>query len=77
MTMQKPNNSFAHKVKKVINSIVRYFSRPENIITVIFAIFLTAAVIYPLIRMVLSSFTVQSSAEAGALREELNSNVAI
>lgn len=72
MTMQKSNNSFAHKVKKVINSIVRYFSRPENIITVIFAIFLTAAVIYPLIRMVLSSFTVQSSAEAGALREEFD-----
>ena len=68
MTMQKP--TFAHQVKKVLNSIKRYFSRPENIITVAFAIFLTAAVIYPLIRMVLSSFLIQSSAEAGALEEE-------
>ena len=73
MTMQKP--TFAHQVKKVLNSIKRYFSRPENIITVAFAIFLTAAVIYPLVRMVLSSFLVQSSGEATALKEEFDVSI--
>ena len=64
------NNSFGHRLKKILNSIKRYFSKPENIITVFFAIFLTLAVIYPLIKMILGSFTVQSSGEARALREE-------
>ncbi len=70
MTLEKP--SFSHKLKKILNSIKRYFSKPENIITVIFAIFLTAAVIYPLVKMVMNSLIVQSSTEAKALREEYN-----
>ena len=68
MTLEKP--SFSHKLKKILNSIKRYFSKPENIITVVFALFLTAAVIYPLVKMVLNSLIVQSSTEAKALREE-------
>ena len=63
-------SSFSHKLKKVLNSIKRYFSSPANVITVLFIIFLTAAVIYPLIRMIFNSLTVQSSAEADALNEE-------
>ena len=45
------NKTFGHRLKKILNSIKRYFSRPENIIAVVFALFLTAAVIYPLIKM--------------------------
>ena len=67
--------TFGHRLKKILNSIKRYFSRPENVITVLFAIFLTAAVIYPLFKMILSSFTVQSSREGDALREEFGVKV--
>ena len=70
MAIEPKNNSFGHRLKKILNSIKRYFSRPENIIAVFFALFLSAAVIYPLIKMVLSSMTVQSSYEARALKEE-------
>ena len=61
----KRNNRF----KRFLNKLGTYFSNPSNVIIVVFAIFLTVVVIYPLFRMVLSSLIIQTSAEARALNE--------
>ena len=72
---QPKKTPFSRKLKKVLNSIKRYLSSPANVITLFFVIFLTAAVIYPVIRMILNSLTVQSSLEARGLNEEFNTNL--
>ena len=74
-TMVAPKPSFGHRMKKVGNSILQYFSRPANLISVLFAIFLSLAIIYPLVRMVLNSVTVHSSKEATALFEEFGASL--
>ena len=66
---------FSRKLKKAFNSVKRYLSSPANVITLFFIIFLTAAVIYPLIRMVFNSLTVQSSLEARGLNEEFGTSL--
>ena len=75
VALENKDNSFSHKLKKVLNSIKRYFSSPANVITVIFAIFLTIAVIYPLVKMVFSSLIVQNGQDARALNEEFGSHL--
>ena len=75
MVYGSQNKSFGHKLKKALNSIKRYFSNPANVITVIFAIFLTIAVIYPLLKMVSNSFIVQNGQDRRALNEEFNTNL--
>lgn len=72
---QPKKTPFSRKLKKVLNSIKRYLSSPANVITILFVVFLTAAVIYPVIRMILNSLTVQSSLEARGLNEEFNTNL--
>ena len=74
-TMVAPKPSLGHRMKKIGNSILQYFSRPANLISVLFAIFLSLAIIYPLIRMVLNSVTVHSSREATALFEEFGASL--
>ena len=75
IALENKNYSFSHKVKKVLNNIKRYFSSPANIITVVFAIFLTIAVIYPLVKMIFNSLTVQNGQDARALNEEFGTNL--
>jgi iron(III) transport system permease protein len=75
MTIEnKPKPGFSRTIKKVFNSIKRYLSNPANVITVIFVVFLTAAVIYPLIRMILNSLIVQTG-EAKDLNDEFGTNL--
>ena len=74
MTLER-KSSFSHKLKKALNSVKRYFSNPSNIITVFFALFLTAAVIYPLIKMISNSLIVQTSTEARGLNEEFETTL--
>ena len=68
MVAQRP--TFGRRMKKIGNSIGQYFSRPANLIAVLFAIFLSLAIIYPLVRMVLNSLTIHTSGEAKAMFEE-------
>ncbi len=63
------------RFKKIGNALKEYFSRPANVITVVFAIFLIAAVIYPLVSMVLNSIILQTSQEARAVNEEFNTSL--
>ena len=72
MTFENQDKSFSHKLKKVLNSIKRYFSNPANIIIVVFAIFLTIAVIVPIIKMISNSFIVQNGQDRRALNEEFD-----
>lgn len=58
-----------HPFKKFFNKIKTYFSNPSNIIILVFAIFLSALVLYPLGRMILSSFLVQTGFEADKLNQ--------
>ena len=77
IAIENNNNKtpFSRKLKKIFNSIKRYLSSPANVITLFFIVFLTAAVIYPLIRMILNSLTVQSSLEARGLNEEFGTHL--
>lgn len=54
---------------KVLNKIKAFFSKPANIILVVFSVVLVATVVYPLISLVLDSFTVQSLTEARNINE--------
>lgn len=58
-----------HPFKKFFNKVKTYFSNPSNIIILVFGIFLSVLVIYPLGRMVFSSFLVQTSFEADKLNQ--------
>lgn len=64
------------KVNKTINLIVNFFTKPANVILFVFAIFLTLMVVYPLIELLISSFTVHSYSEAKMFSEEWDVNLA-
>lgn len=66
---------FSRHIKKFGNALKEYFSRPANVITVVFAIFLIGAVIYPLVQMVLNSIILQTSQEARAINEEFGTSL--
>lgn len=55
--------------RKLWNNTKTFFSKPANIILVVFSIILIAGVIYPLISLFFDSFTVQSLSEAKELNE--------
>ena len=59
------NNGF----KKFLNKLKTYFSNPSNVIVLFFGIFLSVLVLYPLGRMIFSSFLVQTEFEAIKLNE--------
>lgn len=61
--------------RKLWNNTKAFFSKPANIILVIFAALLTATVIYPLISLFLDSFTVQSLSEAKMLNDTWDLNL--
>lgn len=46
--------------RKLGNNILSYFSKPANVITIVFLIILAATVVYPLISVVIESFVVHS-----------------
>lgn len=58
-----------HPFKKFFNKIKTYFSNPSNVIIIVFAIFLSVMVLYPLGKMIFSSFVTQTSAEVLKLNE--------
>ena len=58
--------------KKFLNNLKTYFSKPQNIITIVFAIVLCVGVIFPLATMVLDSFKVQSLTEAKTMNDSWN-----
>lgn len=58
--------------KKFLNNLKTYFSKPQNIITIVFAIILFVGVIFPLATMVLDSFKVQSLTEAKTMNDSWN-----
>ena len=49
------------KIKHSLNSVLRYFSVPANVLLVIFAAVLLVFTIYPLVSLVQSTFTVSIS----------------
>jgi iron(III) transport system permease protein len=55
--------------KRGFNKTKTFFSKPQNIILVIFGILLTITVVIPLVQLFLNSFIVQSRSEAKALNE--------
>lgn len=55
--------------KKFFNNLKTYFSKPQNLITIVFAIVLFVGVIFPLATMVLDSFKVQSLTEAKTMND--------
>lgn len=69
------NNDFKRKLKKLWNGLKNFFSKPANVILVIFAILLTALVIYPLLLMVKDSFYVHSFSEAKEINETWETSV--
>ena len=68
----KKSSSFGNTLKKILNSVLHFFTKPSNVILLIFGIFLTVIVIYPIFRMVLGSFIVQSSAQGRDIGEPWN-----
>src|SRR5574344_962000 len=60
---------------KIWNLTKTFFSKPQNIILVFFAILLVLTVIYPLISLILDSFKVQSISEAKEINELWETNV--
>ena len=58
--------------KNFLNNLITYFSKPQNIITIVFAIVLCVGVIFPLATMVLDSFKVQSLTEAKTMNDSWN-----
>ena len=67
---KKPN-----RFKKIWNWLKNYFSKPANVITVIFAIFLTIMVIYPLIVLVANTLQAHGAFEAELINDEWDANV--
>jgi len=65
----KTPTPFGKKVKKILNILAHFFSKPSNVILVIFGVVLTALVIYPMVRMVLGSFIIGTSQEGRAVGE--------
>ena len=65
---KKPKN-FKKLFKKAFNSFLHFFTKPSNVILLVFGIFLSVVVLYPIFRMVLDSFIVQSSAEGRNIGE--------
>jgi len=61
--------SYLKSPTKTWNTLKSYFSNPANIIIAVFAVILCFGVIYPLISLVLDSFTVQSISEAKDINE--------
>ncbi|HOJ44779.1 MAG TPA: iron ABC transporter permease [Bacilli bacterium] len=49
---------------RIWNQTKTFFSKPASVILLFFSLFLTATVIYPLISLIIDSFTVQSISEA-------------
>ncbi len=64
--MNLPTSPVKNKIsiKRIWNQIKTYFSKPANIITVAFLIFLSFMVIFPLVKLVINAFTVHSVSEA-------------
>ena len=58
-----------HPFKKFFNKIKTYFSNPSNVIIIVFAIFLSVMVLYPLGKMIFSSFITQTGKEVEKLNE--------
>lgn len=56
-------------LNKVWNKLKAFFSKPSNIILVVFFVILAFGVIYPLISMVLDSFTIHTIREAKNINE--------
>ncbi|MFA5235402.1 MAG: iron ABC transporter permease [Bacilli bacterium] len=54
---------------KMWNSTKSFFSKPANIILLFFTILLSVSVVYPLISLVIDSFTVQSISEANEIND--------
>lgn len=53
-----------NKLQKIGNDIRSFFSKPANVITVIFLILLTAAVVIPLFTLLIGSFRINGNQEA-------------
>lgn len=68
---KQPSN-FEKKVRKFFNTIGHFFSNPTNVILVVFGVFLTVLVIFPMFRMLFGSLTIQSSKEGRAIGEPWN-----
>ena len=66
---QKKPHSFKKTLRKILNSFLQFFSKPSNVILLVFGVFLTLVVLYPIFRMVYDSFIIQSSAEGRNIGE--------
>ena len=67
---QSTKSYFKHfTFRKFFNSIKTYFSKPQNVILIVFFILLSLTVVVPLFSMLSDSFTVQSRSEAEFFEE--------
>lgn len=62
-------------VRKFLNSLKTFFSKPQNIILIIFVILLAVSVIVPLVNLVFDSFKVHSINEQKTFNETWNLNL--
>lgn len=69
---QKAKN---YAFRRILSKIKSYLGKPENLILIIFLVLLCLTVAYPLVRLIMSSFTVQSAREAKTLNEAYNLGV--
>lgn len=65
----KAPNPFGRKVKKFFNKLGSFFSKPSNVILVVFGIVLTVVVVYPMIKMLLGSLTIANSKQGKGVGE--------
>lgn len=65
----KQPSPFEKGVKRFFNKFCHFFTNPSNVILLIFGVFLSFLVIYPMFRMLLGSLIVQSSAEGRNIGE--------
>ena len=65
-------NNAGRFFKKIWNKIVYFFSKPSNVILLVFGILLSFGVLFPLFKMILDSFRIHSLSEAKNIREIFN-----
>lgn len=69
----EPKKNYAFR--RFFSKIVTYLSKPENLIIIIFFALLCLTVVYPLVRLILDSLTVQSGMEARAISDAFGTRV--
>ncbi|MCR5741706.1 MAG: iron ABC transporter permease [Gammaproteobacteria bacterium] len=73
--LKKPNSKFNDFTKKLLNNAKTFFSKPSNVILLVFFVILAVGVVLPLVTMVLNSLKVNTISEAKNINEIWDTNV--